>query len=699
VGGGLFRDPSQIAALLASVGRVPAAVILRADGSGFLCVGVGGSGQLSIGPLRMAAAKSRDCSGPIHFSRNESPGHFQGFDSSLSHGAWIPSANRAWVLLLLDRVSLELDPALCELWQWLVRDGETIAGLHAQLRESASALQTAVNEAALAREAVREVDQMKTRFFANMSHELRTPLNGIIGMAGVFNRAALDPEQSEILDTIESCAEDLLVIITDVLDFAKLDAGRLELSPVEFELNELFEASLDLFHERARLKGLQLAVEFVASDFPRLVGDVGRIRQVLINLVGNAIKFTQIGSVRLRAQLQVSAPDSVSLTMQVIDTGIGVPPECRGQLFKPFNQLTNAGQLALGGTGLGLAISRQLVGLMNGEIGLEDGPGGGSIFWFKLPVAFAAGVHERSPDRLANISRALLVQACSVSAESFVGLLAQFGLAVDQEATFAGAAEWLRRHETLRRRTVVLVDITHPEGCGLDFVLRLTATESRQLPPVVLLSDRGDTMDSIALQEAGLAACLPKPVKPARLRACLKAIDQQAGREAGGVAAVPQGDTAHFRRLHGLGTQRVLLVEDNPVNQKLALQLLARLGFCADPVGNGLEAVEALKRVHYPVVLLDCQMPVMDGWEAASLIRRLERQEFWGPDARNSYLIGLVNGQNDQDFEACQKAGMDDCITKPLRKEELKVIMGQAVARVRSAARSSVNAAAASVPP
>lgn len=623
---------------------------------------------------------------------------FEQSDSTPSHGVWVWSTDQRLALVIFGLGPIDLNAGLRGLWCCLAVQLESVDALRRQLQESAVRIEVAVKETRLTREAAREVDQLKTRFLANMSHELRTPLNGIIGMAGLLDRGALNVEQNDIVTTIENCAESLLVIINGVLDFAKLDAGRVELTPTEFDLNELFEVVLDLFHERARTKGLDLAVEFMRFDAPRLVGDAGRLRQILVNLVGNAVKFTLAGSVRLWAGLRGHSSDHIELTVHVVDTGIGVPPEFRGQLFQPFNQLS--AELAAGptgGTGLGLAISRQLVELMGGEIGLNETSTGGSDFWFTVPLKVGAAPSQPLGHRFVRITDALLVQAPSFASEALLRLLVDMNLRVSRETTFAAAADWLRRQDGTVPGVVALVDISHPEGCGLDFVLGLAASEGRRLPPTVLLSERGDTLDPTALQESGLAACLPKPIKPSRLLACLKSIDERLGSQRSSDVIAP-GDTAHFRRLHGLGTQRVLLVEDNPVNQKLALQLLNRLGFCADPVGNGLEAVEALKRVHYPVVLMDCQMPVMDGWEATRLIRRLESQEFWGQDARGSYIIGLVNGQQDGDFEACQKVGMDDCITKPLRKDDLKVIMAQAVERVRSMnGESSVKANSAAI--
>jgi len=539
------------------------------------------------------------------------------------------------------------------------------------------------HELVLAQDAARESEQSKTRFLANMSHELRTPLNGIIGMAGLLDREKLDGEQFEIVSTIQNSAEHLLEIINEVLSYAKLEAGKLELAPASFSLNQLLEDLLDLFAHQAADRKIDFAIEWLSPLTPRLVGDAGKLRQILVNLIGNALKFTPTGSVVVKPQLRHVGAQQFELRVHVVDTGMGIPKHARAHLFQPFHQLGGGTTQVVSGTGLGLAICRQLVELMGGSLGLDDRREAGSDFWFsvKLEVDASAAALVR-PD-FGTIKRVLIVRARSASDESVVQRLAELGLEVTLEARLEAAASWIRGCQFDPHAAAVFLELGEEGNAALDMALRLSATEGPGLPAIILMAERGQTIDASTIAEAGLAGCIPRPLKLSRLLACLAEVGNRPvpGRIPLEVAAE---DTAIFRRRHGLETGRVLVVEDNPVNQKLALQLLDRLGYSADPAGNGLEAVEALKQVHYPIVLMDCQMPVMDGWEATRLVRRLEEQEYWSRGGGRSYVIGLVNGRDEGDFDACEQAGMDDCLVKPFRKDELKAVMAQAVEKVRS---------------
>ncbi|HVT01752.1 MAG TPA: DUF6804 family protein [Thermoanaerobaculia bacterium] len=503
-----------------------------------------------------------------------------------------------------------------------------------------------------ARDAALESAKLKGDFLANMSHEIRTPMNGIIGMTNLLLESTLEVEQREFAAAVRTSAENLLTIINDILDFSKIEAGKLTIESMDFDLNSTIEGVIDLFTTIARSKGIELLVG-VASDIPTaLHGDPGRLRQVLTNLIGNALKFTHSGEVRL----QIARKDSGAsdfLFVRVSDTGIGIPETAQGSLFQAFSQADSSTSRKYGGTGLGLAISRQLVQLMGGEIGCESRPEKGSTFWFTVPLEAAhSPVTGADPIESALHSRRVLVVDRDEERQmTLVRLLSAMGLKPVTEKESSQIAQAVRSYGDIE---VIFFDGPEPQQ-----IFRAIRSGLPSLPPVVLLTSSAGQISEEELRRSGVVAEVTKPVHRAALRRALAlAVGEQ----------TPQMTFAPvMSRPEDLSASafRILLAEDNVINQKVALRQLEKLGFKAEAVANGAEAVEATLRFPYDIVLMDCQMPEMDGFEATAAIRAREQSE------RHTIIIAMTANAMEGDREICLKAGMDDYLSKPLTRELL----------------------------
>jgi PAS domain S-box-containing protein len=551
---------------------------------------------------------------------------------------------------------------------WPVRRGDTWRFnlfIHdiTERRQAAAAL-------VQARDAALESARMKSEFLANMSHEIRTPMNGVLGMLTLLDDRELKPEQREFAATARASAEALLALLNDILDFSKIEAGKLALEATDFDLRDMVEGTLELLAERAQTKGVELIGEIVPGTPTALHGDGSRLRQVLLNLVGNAIKFTDRGEVAVTVSADRSEEGTPTLRVAVRDTGIGIAPEVMPKLFQSFTQADGTTTRKYGGTGLGLAICRRIVELMGGAISAQSEPGRGSVFSFHVPVGRSEGSLPLAPRVSVAGRRVLAVDDNATNRLVLRHQLTAWGMRYT-EAAEAGEALRLLRDAAARGEpfAVALLDFQMPGTDGLALARAIKEDPAIATTRLVVLTSLGMRLDEKTRRAAGLDECLLKPVRQARLHDCVARCLGQAA-TTGPVPVV----TAPPPKLSGL---RVLLAEDNAVNQKVALGQLRRLGYTADVVSDGRDAVDAHARQPYDVILMDCQMPEMEGYDASQLIRAQERSAN-DHAGRHVYMIALTAHALPGDRARCLAAGMDDYVTKPVTLDALREALDRA---------------------